>query len=41
VTKDLEFEELEKKFGTVQKQADALLADAQAFRDGVAGQSTT
>jgi hypothetical protein len=41
VTKDLEFEELEKKFLAVQKQADTLLADAQAFRDGVAGQSTT
>ncbi|KAG2176568.1 hypothetical protein INT44_007231 [Umbelopsis vinacea] len=36
VTKDLEFEEYEKKFLTVQKQADTLLADAQAFRDGVA-----
>jgi hypothetical protein len=39
VTKDLEFEQYEKKFLAVQKEADSLLADAQAFRDGVAGQS--
>jgi len=39
VTKDLEFEQFEKKFLAVQKEADTLLADAQAFRDGVAGQS--
>jgi hypothetical protein len=37
VTKDLEFEQMERKLADVSKQADALLADAQAFRDGVAG----
>jgi hypothetical protein len=38
VTNDQEFAGLEKKLAEVQRQADSLLADAQAFRDGVAGQ---
>lgn len=41
VTKDLEFEQIEKKFMEIQRDADSLLADAQAFRDGVAGQSVS
>jgi len=40
VTKDLEFEQIEKKFMEIQRDADSLLADAQAFRDGVAAMLT-
>ncbi|KAG2180997.1 hypothetical protein INT43_008579 [Umbelopsis isabellina] len=36
VTKDQEFADLERRLAEVQGHADSLLADAQAFRDGVA-----